>query len=105
MKETEPYQPREQEIPQQDEGIRAEDEGNPAEDCTSVEAREITGEDPETPTDTDFDTVPVIEKTEEELLEERLERQDVADEQAESIRQAEEAHQQELAKQGTEPVV
>jgi phospholipid/cholesterol/gamma-HCH transport system ATP-binding protein len=99
MKETEPYQPREQEIPQQDEANPAEEDEGP------TKAREITGEDPETPTETDYDTVPVIEKTEEELLEDRLERQDVADEQAESIRQAEEEHQQELAKQGTEPVV
>jgi phospholipid/cholesterol/gamma-HCH transport system ATP-binding protein len=51
------------------------------------------------------DTPPVIEKTEEELLMARQERQEVADEQAEAIRQAEEESQEKLVKQGAEPVV
>jgi phospholipid/cholesterol/gamma-HCH transport system ATP-binding protein len=64
-------------------------------------------DDPATvlPNDVDIDIEPVVEKTEEELNVERLERQDVADEQAESIRQAEEEIQQELVQAGAEPVV
>jgi phospholipid/cholesterol/gamma-HCH transport system ATP-binding protein len=64
-------------------------------------------DDPATdsPNDIDIDIEPVVEKTEEELTVERLERQDVADEQAESIRQAEEEIQQELVQTGAEPVV
>jgi phospholipid/cholesterol/gamma-HCH transport system ATP-binding protein len=105
MKDIRTYQPGEPEPPSE-EGKRAEGEDdNPAEDCTSVESREIAGENPETPTDTDDDTPPVIEKTEEEFFAERQERQETADEQAESIRRAEEKSQEELAKQGTEPVV
>jgi phospholipid/cholesterol/gamma-HCH transport system ATP-binding protein len=60
---------------------------------------------PEIPTLDEEDIPPVIEKTEEELMAERQERQEVADEQAETVRLAEEESQQELAKQGTEPVV
>jgi phospholipid/cholesterol/gamma-HCH transport system ATP-binding protein len=82
-----------------------EDEANPAEDRTSAEAREIAGEDPVTAFDEDADITPVIEKTEEELFAERQERQETADEQADAVRQAEEELQEELAKQGTEPVV
>jgi phospholipid/cholesterol/gamma-HCH transport system ATP-binding protein len=64
-------------------------------------------DDPATvsPNDVDIDIEPVVEKTEDELTVERLERQDVADEQAESIRQAEEEIQQELVQAGAEPVV
>ncbi len=64
-------------------------------------------DDPATgaPNDVEFDIEPVVEKTEEELTVERLERQDVADEQADSIRQAEEEIQQELVQTGAEPVV
>jgi phospholipid/cholesterol/gamma-HCH transport system ATP-binding protein len=51
------------------------------------------------------DVEPLVEKSEEELATERQERQEVADEQAESIRQSEEERQDELSKQGTEPVV
>jgi phospholipid/cholesterol/gamma-HCH transport system ATP-binding protein len=98
MKDIQAYQPGEQKIP-------SHDEGNPAEECVAVEAREIAGEDPDILTDDDSDSLPVIEKTEEELFAERLERQDVADEQADSIRQSEEELQEELLKQGAEPVV
>ncbi len=64
-------------------------------------------DDPATgsPNDVDIDIEPVVEKTEEELTVERLERQDVADEQADSIRQAEEELQEELVQTGAEPVV
>jgi phospholipid/cholesterol/gamma-HCH transport system ATP-binding protein len=64
-------------------------------------------DDPATgsPNDIDIDIEAVVEKTEDELTVERLERQDVADEQAESIRQAEEEIQQELVQAGAEPVV
>jgi phospholipid/cholesterol/gamma-HCH transport system ATP-binding protein len=55
--------------------------------------------------DEDIDVEPVVEKTEEELHAERQERQEVADEQADMIRQAEEELQQELTQQGAEPVV
>jgi phospholipid/cholesterol/gamma-HCH transport system ATP-binding protein len=81
MKDTQPYEPGEP-------GPPLEEEANP-----------------ETPTLDDEDIPPVIEKTEEELFVARQERQEVADEQAEAIRQAEEDLQQELTKQGTEPVV
>ncbi|HEV3411534.1 MAG TPA: ATP-binding cassette domain-containing protein [Puia sp.] len=60
---------------------------------------------PESPTNPEDDSPPMVEKTEEELLAERQERQEVADEQAGSIRQAEEESQRELTKQGAEPVV
>jgi phospholipid/cholesterol/gamma-HCH transport system ATP-binding protein len=83
MKDTQPYQPPE----------------------PALNFREIAGENPEIPTDDDADTPPVIEKTEEEFHAERQEREEVADEQAESIRQAEEEIQQELTQQGAEPVV
>jgi phospholipid/cholesterol/gamma-HCH transport system ATP-binding protein len=55
--------------------------------------------------DEGIDVGPVVEKSEEELHAERQERQEVADEQAESIRQAEEERQKELVKIGEEPVV
>jgi phospholipid/cholesterol/gamma-HCH transport system ATP-binding protein len=55
--------------------------------------------------DDGIDVGPVVEKSEEELHAERQERQEVADEQAESIRQAEEEQQKELTKIGEEPVV
>jgi phospholipid/cholesterol/gamma-HCH transport system ATP-binding protein len=112
MKETEPYQPQEAKLLQDNaptqvpaEEDDAADEGNPVEDHSPAEAREIAGEDLETPTEDDADIPPVIEKTEEEWHAERQERQEVADEQAESIRQAEEELQEELAKLGEEPVV
>jgi phospholipid/cholesterol/gamma-HCH transport system ATP-binding protein len=76
MKDTQPYQPGEQEIPHD-----------------------------EAPTGFDDDITPVAEKTEEELLEAREERQGVADEQADAVRQAEGELQDELVKQGAEPVV
>jgi phospholipid/cholesterol/gamma-HCH transport system ATP-binding protein len=60
---------------------------------------------PESPTNPEDDSPPMVEKTEEELLAERQERQEVADEQADSIRQAEAESQLELTKQGAEPVV
>jgi phospholipid/cholesterol/gamma-HCH transport system ATP-binding protein len=104
MKETQPYQPQEAAMAHQP-VISQHDEANPAEECASVEAREIAGEDPETPTDDDEDTTPVIEKTEEEFFAERQERQETADEQADAVRQAEEELQQELTQQGAEPVV
>jgi phospholipid/cholesterol/gamma-HCH transport system ATP-binding protein len=78
MKDTQPYEPGEPELSHQDVDHLAEEWG---------------------------DTPPVIEKTEEELLMARQERQEVADEQAEAIRQAEEESQEKLAKQGAEPVV
>ena len=53
----------------------------------------------------DDDITPVAEKSEEELLEAREERQGVADEQADAVRQAEGEIQDELVKQGAEPVV
>jgi phospholipid/cholesterol/gamma-HCH transport system ATP-binding protein len=81
MKETQPYEPGESEPPHEEEA--------------SLETSTLEEED----------ISPVIEKTEEELFVARQERQEVADEQAESIRQAEEERQEELAKQGTEPVV
>lgn len=56
-------------------------------------------------TDIDDDIPALAEKTEEELLEEREERQGVADEQADAVRQAEGELQDELVKQGAEPVV
>jgi phospholipid/cholesterol/gamma-HCH transport system ATP-binding protein len=62
-------------------------------------------QEPELLREDDIDIEPVVEKTEEELFADRQERQDVADVQAESIRQAEEESQEELAKQGAEPVV
>ncbi|HUB60263.1 MAG TPA: ATP-binding cassette domain-containing protein [Puia sp.] len=123
MRENQPYEPGEPESPYTGEGNPGEGnpnegnpregnpgegnpgEGNPAEECSSAEAREIAGENPEAPTGDDEDIGPVTEKSEAELLAERLERQDVADEQAESIRRAEEELQKELAKQGAEPVV
>jgi phospholipid/cholesterol/gamma-HCH transport system ATP-binding protein len=76
MKDTQPYQPGEQEIPHY-----------------------------EAPTELDDDITPVAEKSEEELLEAREERQGVADEQADAVRQAEGEIQDELVKQGAEPVV
>jgi phospholipid/cholesterol/gamma-HCH transport system ATP-binding protein len=76
MKDTQPYQPGEQEISHY-----------------------------EAPTEVDADITPVAEKTVEERLEERQERQEVADEQAEALRQAEGELQEELVKQGAEPVV
>jgi phospholipid/cholesterol/gamma-HCH transport system ATP-binding protein len=76
MKDNQTYQPGEQEIPQY-----------------------------EASTDVDDDISLVAEKTEEELLVDRQERQGVADEQAEDLRQAEEMLQEELVKQGSEPVV
>jgi phospholipid/cholesterol/gamma-HCH transport system ATP-binding protein len=81
MKDTQPYEPGESDLPHEDEANL------------------------ETPILEDEDISTVIEKTEEELFVARQERQEVADEQAEAIRQAEEERQEELAKQGTEPVV
>jgi phospholipid/cholesterol/gamma-HCH transport system ATP-binding protein len=51
------------------------------------------------------DITPFAEKTEEEFLVEREERQEVADEQADAVRQAEGELQEELVKRGAEPVV
>ncbi len=95
MKDTQPYQTGEQEISHHDEDIRAEGEGR----CKP--ASEVSG----APTDFDDDITLVAEKTEEELLVEREERQGVADEQADSVRQAEGELQDEMVKQGAEPVV
>jgi phospholipid/cholesterol/gamma-HCH transport system ATP-binding protein len=81
MKDTQPYEPGGSDLPHEDEANL------------------------ETPIFEDEDISTVIEKTEEELFVARQERQEVADEQAEAIRQAEEERQEELAKQGTEPVV
>lgn len=101
MKDTRPYQHSDE--VNADEGNA--DEGNPAEDCLTAEAREIAGEDPTIPTGTDDQPAPAIEKTEEERLEARYERQEAADEQAESVRLGEEKRQHEMARQGEEPVV
>jgi phospholipid/cholesterol/gamma-HCH transport system ATP-binding protein len=76
MKDNQPYQPVEQEI-------------------LHYEAPAVS-DDPITP---------FAEKTEEELLVAREERQGVADEQADTVRQAEGELQEELVKQGAEPVV
>jgi phospholipid/cholesterol/gamma-HCH transport system ATP-binding protein len=81
MKDTQPYQPGDQEITHFEEN------------------------NPEAPTDVDDDISAVAEKSEDELLLERQERQETADEQAEAVRQAEGELQQELAEQGAEPVV
>jgi phospholipid/cholesterol/gamma-HCH transport system ATP-binding protein len=82
MKDTQPYQPDAPERPQTDENNLADGQA---------------GEDDDFP--------PIIEKSEEELHADRQERQEVADEQAESLRHAEEEQQRDLAKQGAEPVV
>ena len=97
MKENQPYYEN-----AQDPGG---DEANPAEECASVEAREIAGENPDISSGAEEDVAVLPEKSEEELHAERLERQEAADEQAESLRPAEELRQQELARQGEEPVV
>ena len=91
MKENQPYypeEPREISGGDPDELTKEIAAGNPA------EAPEI-GEDIE----------PLVEKTEEELQAERVERQEVADEQADEVRLAEEQLQRELARKGEEPVV
>ena len=86
------------------------DEGNPAEECAADEAQAITGwstGDPAIPDvdEDDDDRVPFIEKSEEEVIAERQERQEEADEQADALRKAEEERQLEFAKQGEEPVI
>jgi phospholipid/cholesterol/gamma-HCH transport system ATP-binding protein len=86
MKETQPYQAGES-------ALIHYDEGNPA------------GKDLESPTVDEDDFGAVVEKTEEELHTARQERQEVADEQADTVRLAEEESQRELVEQGTEPVV
>ncbi|HXB34345.1 MAG TPA: ATP-binding cassette domain-containing protein [Puia sp.] len=80
MKDTQSYQPESERLDS--------DKGNP-ELSTAIED----------------DNEPLLQKTEEELLTERHGRQDVADEQADAVRQAEGELQEELVKQGTEPVV
>jgi phospholipid/cholesterol/gamma-HCH transport system ATP-binding protein len=60
---------------------------------------------PEIPTADDEDAPPVVEKTEEEMQAARQERQEIADEQAESLRETEEKRQAELTQKGAEPVV
>lgn len=65
--------------------------------------RDIISEEPGTP-DAD-DVADVEEKTEEDRLAERMERQEAADEQAEGLRLEEERRQRELARQGEAPVV
>ena len=97
MKDNQPYY--------EDKQDSGGDEGNPAEECASAEAREIAGEDSLTPGSQDDDVEVVAEKTEEEFFAERQERQEIADEQAESLRLEEERLQRELASQGEEPVV
>ena len=97
MKENLPYQTEERES--------GGDEENPAEECSSAEARRIGGESADAPATDDDDTPIVPEKTEEEFIAERQERQEAADGLAEEVRFAEERSQEELARQGEEPVV
>jgi phospholipid/cholesterol/gamma-HCH transport system ATP-binding protein len=73
------------------------DESNPALSSTTT--------DTPAPGLDDEDPPPFVEKSEEEALAERQERQEEADGQAESIREAEEQRQAELARQGEEPVI
>jgi phospholipid/cholesterol/gamma-HCH transport system ATP-binding protein len=82
MKDTQSYQPDAPERPEKVESNLADDQA---------------AEDDDFP--------PIVEKSEEELHAERQERQEVADEQADSLRHAEEEQQQDLAKQGAESVV
>jgi phospholipid/cholesterol/gamma-HCH transport system ATP-binding protein len=89
MKDTLPYQP--------DAPVKPlTDKANP---------ESPTNPEDDSPTNPEDDSPPVAEKTEDEFLAERQERQEVADEQAGSIRQAEEESQRELTEQGAEPVV
>lgn len=86
----------------------AETAGLPADageaENTSADDNDTHIEEDNTSIDND-DTPVVIEKTEEEILADRQERQDAADEQAGSIRREEEERQRQLTRKGEEPVV
>jgi phospholipid/cholesterol/gamma-HCH transport system ATP-binding protein len=73
----------------------------------TTESPAASGDDPGLPPEAgvEDDTPAVTEKTEEEILADRQERQDVADEQAEAVRRDEEERQRLLARKGEEPVV
>lgn len=83
MKDTQPYENEEREQPGFDAG---EDQAEP-----------VAFDDEETPV--------VVEKTEEEIFAERQVRQEVADEQAEALREVQEEQEREWVRTGDEPVV
>ena len=83
MKDTQPYENEEREQPGYDAG---EDQAEP-----------VAFDDEETPV--------VVEKTEEEIFAERQVRQEVADEQAEALREVQEEQEREWVRTGDEPVV
>ena len=94
MKETEKYQPDDREL--QEPSTAAEQD------------QPIDGEQPEESADDQeypLDGEVIIEKSEEEAMAERMERQEEADRQAESLREAELEVQEQVENSGEEPVI
>jgi phospholipid/cholesterol/gamma-HCH transport system ATP-binding protein len=101
MKETEKYQPDDHELQEQSTATEPST-------ATDLPAQPADGEQPEESTDDQefpLDGEVILEKSEEEALAERMERQEEADRQAEALREAELEVQEQVENSGEEPVI
>lgn len=103
MKETEKYQPDDHEGPEPS----TEAEQSPLPEPSTEPDRPAAGEPEESADDQEFplDGEVILEKSEEEAMAERMERQEEADRQAKALREAELEVQEQVENSGEEPVI